>query len=99
MDAACSIQKRGWKSRGSAGADGKPRKSGFLAPVQPLFPNAIRKRRGPHPGPAREGHHSMAAGKKPDNTGPSVSAQEALEFHSMGRPGKLEINPTKPMAT
>ena len=41
----------------------------------------------------------MAAGKKPDNAGPSVSAQEALEFHSMGRPGKLEIIPTKPMAT
>ena len=41
----------------------------------------------------------MAAGKKPDNAGPSVSAQEALEFHAMGRPGKLEINPTKPMAT
>ncbi len=41
----------------------------------------------------------MAASKKPDNAGPSVSAEEALEFHSMGRPGKLEINPTKPMAT
>ena len=41
----------------------------------------------------------MAASKKPDNAGPSVSAQEALEFHAMGRPGKLEINPTKPMAT
>src|SRR3979490_1716269 len=41
----------------------------------------------------------MAAAKKPDNAGPSVSAQEALEFHAMGRPGKLEINPTKPMAT
>ena len=27
------------------------------------------------------------------------AAQEALEFHAMGRPGKLEINPTKPMAT
>jgi malate dehydrogenase (oxaloacetate-decarboxylating)(NADP+) len=39
------------------------------------------------------------AAKKPDNAGPSVSAQEALEFHAMGRPGKLEINPTKPMAT
>jgi malate dehydrogenase (oxaloacetate-decarboxylating)(NADP+) len=34
-----------------------------------------------------------------ESQGPSVSAQEALEFHSMGRPGKLEINPTKPMAT
>ena len=41
----------------------------------------------------------MAAAKKPDNAGPSVSAQEALEFHAMGRPGKLEINATKPMAT
>jgi malate dehydrogenase (oxaloacetate-decarboxylating)(NADP+) len=29
----------------------------------------------------------------------SVTDQEALEFHAMGRPGKLEINPTKPMAT
>ncbi len=37
--------------------------------------------------------------KKPDNAGPSVSAEEALEFHAMGRPGKLEISPTKPMAT
>lgn len=34
-----------------------------------------------------------------DDTGPSVSAEEALEFHAMGRPGKLEISPTKPMAT
>ena len=41
----------------------------------------------------------MASNKKPDSSGPSVSAQEALEFHAMGRPGKLEINPTKPMAT
>ncbi|APO73278.1 NADP-dependent malic enzyme [Rhizobium etli 8C-3] len=29
----------------------------------------------------------------------SVTDSEALEFHAMGRPGKLEINPTKPMAT
>ncbi|MCO5059977.1 MAG: NADP-dependent malic enzyme [Rhizobiaceae bacterium] len=36
---------------------------------------------------------------KNDNAGPSVSAQEALDFHASGRPGKLEINPTKPMAT
>src|SRR6201988_5430381 len=39
------------------------------------------------------------ASKKTETAGPSVSAQEALEFHAMGRPGKLEINPTKPMAT
>ncbi len=37
--------------------------------------------------------------KKTENSGPSVSAQEALEFHAMGRPGKLEIVATKPMAT
>ncbi|CAG1011483.1 MAG: NADP-dependent malic enzyme [Rhizobiaceae bacterium] len=41
----------------------------------------------------------MASNKKSDSTGPSVSAQEALEFHAMGRPGKLEITPTKPMTT
>src|SRR5690349_22120340 len=37
--------------------------------------------------------------KKPENAGPSVSAQEALDFHAMGRPGKLEVVATKPMAT
>jgi malate dehydrogenase (oxaloacetate-decarboxylating)(NADP+) len=37
--------------------------------------------------------------RKAENSGPSVSAQEALEFHAQGRPGKLEINATKPMAT
>ncbi|MER8499870.1 MULTISPECIES: NADP-dependent malic enzyme [unclassified Mesorhizobium] len=37
--------------------------------------------------------------KKSESNGPSVSAQEALEFHAMGRPGKLEIVATKPMAT
>jgi malate dehydrogenase (oxaloacetate-decarboxylating)(NADP+) len=36
---------------------------------------------------------------KSNEAGPSVSAQEALDFHASGRPGKLEINPTKPMAT
>ncbi len=25
--------------------------------------------------------------------------QEALQFHQRGKPGKLEVNPTKPMAT
>jgi malate dehydrogenase (oxaloacetate-decarboxylating)(NADP+) len=37
--------------------------------------------------------------RKSDSSGPSVTAEEALDFHAMGRPGKLEINPTKPMAT
>ncbi len=30
---------------------------------------------------------------------PSITDAEALEFHARGKPGKLEINPTKPMAT
>ena len=32
-------------------------------------------------------------------TRPTISDQEALEFHAMGRPGKIEIVATKPMAT
>jgi malate dehydrogenase (oxaloacetate-decarboxylating)(NADP+) len=35
----------------------------------------------------------------PESSAPSVTAEEALEFHARGRPGKLEITPTKPMAT
>jgi malate dehydrogenase (oxaloacetate-decarboxylating)(NADP+) len=30
---------------------------------------------------------------------PTFTDQEALEFHSRGRPGKLEVIATKPMAT
>ena len=30
---------------------------------------------------------------------PTFTDQEALQFHSQGRPGKLEVVPTKPMAT
>jgi malate dehydrogenase (oxaloacetate-decarboxylating)(NADP+) len=41
----------------------------------------------------------MAPKKDKSEGGPQVSDQEALDFHAMGRPGKLEINPTKPMAT
>ena len=40
-----------------------------------------------------------SSNKNAPSSMPSVSAEEALDFHSMGRPGKLEINPTKPMAT
>ncbi len=41
---------------------------------------------------------------KTENTGkklsrPTISDKEALDFHAMGRPGKIEIVPTKPMAT
>ncbi|MCZ8100987.1 MAG: NADP-dependent malic enzyme [Alsobacter sp.] len=37
--------------------------------------------------------------KPPKRTRPTISDQEALQFHQMGRPGKIEIVPTKPMAT
>ena len=30
---------------------------------------------------------------------PTITDEEALRFHQHGKPGKLEINPTKPMAT
>ena len=36
---------------------------------------------------------------RPAKAGPSVTDKEALDFHSQGRPGKIEITPTKPMAT
>ena len=41
----------------------------------------------------------MAEIKKPAKAGVSVTDQEALKFHSEGRPGKLEVVATKPMAT
>jgi malate dehydrogenase (oxaloacetate-decarboxylating)(NADP+) len=41
----------------------------------------------------------MAETKPPRRPRPSFTDQEALAFHSQGRPGKLEIVPSKPMAT
>ncbi len=41
----------------------------------------------------------MESKEKRDRSLPTVTKQEALDFHSQGRPGKLEITPTKPMAT
>ncbi len=41
--------------------------------------------------PAKEARHAA--------TQPKFTRQEALQFHAEGRPGKLEIVPTKPMAT
>ena len=41
----------------------------------------------------------MSADKKSSKTSVSFTDQEALQFHQEGRPGKLEITPTKPMAT
>jgi malate dehydrogenase (oxaloacetate-decarboxylating)(NADP+) len=41
----------------------------------------------------------MAEDGKANRNARSVTDQEALDFHSQGRPGKLEISPTKAMAT
>src|SRR3990172_5457744 len=40
----------------------------------------------------------MSSDKK-KNKRPSITDEEALGFHRQGKPGKLEITPTKPMAT
>src|SRR5258708_1190716 len=37
--------------------------------------------------------------KKSNSSRPTFTDQEALDFHSRGRPGKLEVIATKPMAT
>ena len=37
--------------------------------------------------------------KPPGRNRPTFTDQEALQFHSVGRPGKLEVVATKPMAT
>jgi malate dehydrogenase (oxaloacetate-decarboxylating)(NADP+) len=41
----------------------------------------------------------MSDKKLPRQARPSFTDQEALAFHSQGKPGKLEVVPTKPMAT
>ncbi|OXT01935.1 NADP-dependent malic enzyme [Notoacmeibacter marinus] len=37
--------------------------------------------------------------KRNGEDGPSITEQEALDFHALPKPGKLEISPTKAMAT
>ncbi|WP_305986598.1 NADP-dependent malic enzyme [Roseibium sp. MMSF_3544] len=41
----------------------------------------------------------MSTDKSSSKTSISFTDQEALQFHQQGRPGKLEVTPTKPMAT
>ncbi len=43
----------------------------------------------------------MAEGGKPETGGSSahITAEEALRLHAAGRPGKIEITPTKPLTT
>ena len=46
----------------------------------------------------RAGMSAMVTEKKQGKR-PTFTDEEALQFHQMGKPGKLEITPTKPMAT
>jgi malate dehydrogenase (oxaloacetate-decarboxylating)(NADP+) len=41
----------------------------------------------------------MAENDQPAKAGPSVTDLEALKYHAEGRPGKIEVVATKPMAT
>ena len=41
----------------------------------------------------------MSDKSQPRRSRPTFTDQEALQFHAQGRPGKLEVVPTKPMAT
>ena len=54
----------------------------------------------PWPGiPGHEYRSKNARQTAPAATRPTFTDQEALQFHSVGRPGKLEVVATKPMAT
>lgn len=54
----------------------------------------------PTQGTASNGNPKSATRPAPiKNARPTFTEQEALDFHSRGRPGKLEIMATKPMAT
>jgi len=51
--------------------------------------------------PCGQKHESPMTEESPSNRRkrPTFTDQEALQFHAQGRPGKLEVVPTKPMAT
>ena len=45
------------------------------------------------------GHDDERSGLEPTAQSAHVTAEEALELHARGRPGKIEITPTKPLTT
>src|SRR5207342_422384 len=47
----------------------------------------------------RSGHAQMTTAKSSKAAQARFTDQEALAFHSQGKPGKLEITPTKPLTT
>jgi len=65
-------------------------------PAANVFPKSA-KRTNCQITPSREFLMSSTAGDKGKR--PTITDQEALLFHSHGRPGKLEVVATKPMAT
>src|SRR3989338_236469 len=44
-------------------------------------------------------HFSIFTGFEKDSYMPKVRKQDALDYHSMGKPGKIEVVPTKPYAS
>ena len=50
------------------------------------------------PAEARQSEPKMPDQKTKPPKRPTFTDREALLFHSQGRPGKLQITPTKPMA-
>src|SRR3954451_180820 len=53
----------------------------------------------PLPMPRLTENAPMNDSSPPNRSRPTFTDQEALQFHSMGRPGKLEVVATKPMST
>ena len=45
------------------------------------------------------GRNQGPGGLEPEAQSAHVTTEEALELHARGRPGKLEITPTKPLTT
>src|SRR5207244_9233402 len=56
-----------------------------LAPLRSVFRKKVQS--------------GVAMSSKSGRQRPTFTDQEALQFHSQGRPGKLEVVPTKPMST
>ena len=80
----------------------------MVSPARPTHPTAAPVRQDEETGFAASVVAGLSSPLPPNRSEPQMSPrlprptitdQEALEFHASGRPGKLEIIPTKPMAT
>src|SRR5258708_35870413 len=67
---------------------------GFDAPLRPPLCSAGKKI-----GQRRAASRRSGSDNVMENGSAGVTAEEALQFHSQGRPGKIEISATKPLTT